>query len=416
MSSPPDVLLRVAARLGARLAREAIWDGDRCAWMAPLPLEEGVQRATGPSLYEGTAGIALFLAELHRLTGEPVFRTAALGAATHAASRIPALGGPGRLSLHQGLPGVALALERAGHALDAEGLADAPRAALASARGERLEDEAGSLDVIGGAAGAISALLALGGDAEADVAASEGERLLDAAVPEEQGLSWRTIGDPAEPRLCGASHGASGIAAALLELGAATGEERFTRAGLDGFAFESARFDAERGTCPDLRRHVVEKQDGPAFGTTWCHGAAGAALTRLRAVELQPAPRLRQEAEAAVAACRRAAAAAQGDDGVSLCHGTSGLGEALLAGARVLGDAAAGDAAAALGLRVAARLAEGEAPRSGLPSGERSPGLMLGEAGLGHHLLRLCAPDRVAGILQVNEQERDDGRLQQAAA
>jgi lantibiotic modifying enzyme len=138
------------------------------------------------------------------------------------------------------------------------------------------------------------------------------------------------------------------------------------------------------------------------LSTTWCHGAAGAALTRLRAARLDPSPRLREEAAAAVDACRRAAAGAGADRDASLCHGAAGLGEALLAGGAIA-------EARALAARHAERLATGELARSGLTSGLPAPSLMVGDAGVAHHLLRLCAPDRVHSVLQVTPPAPLDG-------
>ncbi|HEV3002381.1 MAG TPA: lanthionine synthetase LanC family protein [Solirubrobacteraceae bacterium] len=452
MTSPPDALLAAAATIGARLCREAIWGGARCAWVGPderVRPDGGttvVQTASEPGLHSGTAGIALFLAELHVLTGEPLFRTTALGAAAHAESRLEAVRPDARLSLHEGWPGIALALDRVATALGEPGVGTRARAALAS-----LDPPDGTpLDLMGGAAGAIPALLDLADEPLVALAVREGERLLATAEPAAAwsgaaigegeaslaavawsgaaigegeapsvavawsgaaigegeasppalGCSWATIG-AGEPHLCGASHGASGIGVALLELAARTRDRRFLDAGRGAFAFESARFDAAAGGCPDLRPWTHGEDGRPAFPATWCHGSAGAALTRLRAAALDPAPHLLDEARAALATCRAAASDDPSDRDASLCHGAAGLGEALLAGGEALGDGALRDAALALGLRHAEALTRGEIPRSGLRTAAPASGLMLGEAGLGHHLLRLGAPGRVAGVLHL---------------
>jgi lantibiotic modifying enzyme len=66
-------LLRTADGIGSRLGRQAIWHGNRCNWVGAQPIErhpgglyQGVTyEALGPDLYSGTAGVALFLAELY---------------------------------------------------------------------------------------------------------------------------------------------------------------------------------------------------------------------------------------------------------------------------------------------------------------------------------------------------------------
>lgn len=402
-----DALLAAAGRIGARLCREALWAGDRCAWVAPAavviaePTTDLHLCAVGPSLYDGTAGIALFLAELYALTGEPVFRRTALGAAAHAVSRLEDVPPEVRLGLHAGWTGIAHAVERVGEVLGVAQPGEPARDAVA----RLVPPPEAALDVVGGSAGAIPALLALaartGDDRLVPLAEREGRRLVAAAHASADGLSWGTIEEPEDPHLFGAAHGAAGIGAALIELAAHTGDDRFADAGRRAFAFESARFDAAAGTPPDVRRWVTKRAGGDVFDATWCHGAAGAALTRLRAWQLDGDRRLREEAVAALAACRRAATADDGRDDVSLCHGAAALGEALTTGAGVLGDADLEQAARASADRIAAAMAGGDPPVCGLPSGHPVPGLMLGEAGIGHHFLRLVAPQRVAPILQL---------------
>src|SRR4029077_13029006 len=84
------VFLDTAAAIGARLCRDALWDGTRCHWMGDsMEFESNawsvVHRAFGPALYKGTSGIAWFLGQLYRATGEKPSKTAAIGAALQAA-------------------------------------------------------------------------------------------------------------------------------------------------------------------------------------------------------------------------------------------------------------------------------------------------------------------------------------------
>src|SRR5208283_3062683 len=70
-----SVFLETAISIGARLCRDAIWDGRRCNWLGDsMEFESNswtvVHRAFGPELYNGTSGVALFLAQLYSLTGE----------------------------------------------------------------------------------------------------------------------------------------------------------------------------------------------------------------------------------------------------------------------------------------------------------------------------------------------------------
>ena len=71
-------LLVTALAIGRRICRDAIWYGERCTWtgaqgdeQAYLKGQPSLKYSTlGPDLYDGTAGIGLFLAALYSLTGE----------------------------------------------------------------------------------------------------------------------------------------------------------------------------------------------------------------------------------------------------------------------------------------------------------------------------------------------------------
>ena len=69
--------LDTAASIGARLCRDAIWDGDRCNWLGDsMEFHAGEwkvgHKSFGPELYSGTIGVALFLATLNRFRPDPL--------------------------------------------------------------------------------------------------------------------------------------------------------------------------------------------------------------------------------------------------------------------------------------------------------------------------------------------------------
>lgn len=116
--SENDPYLQAADHLGRRLCRDAIWHQERCNWLSWLPQPEGsppTYGALGPDLASGTAGIALFLAELWRRTGEPQLRITAEGAiqqALHVLEHGSSLENPNA--------GIAWSLLRLGEILDHE--------------------------------------------------------------------------------------------------------------------------------------------------------------------------------------------------------------------------------------------------------------------------------------------------------
>ena len=86
MRSDGEAFLGVAADIAHRIAGSAVWSDGRCNWMG-VPASErsrvsgrAAVAALGPDLYEGTSGVALFLAEAAARLDEPRLRATALGA------------------------------------------------------------------------------------------------------------------------------------------------------------------------------------------------------------------------------------------------------------------------------------------------------------------------------------------------
>ena len=195
-------------------------------------------------------------------------------------------------------------------------------------------------DLITGMAGSALGLLALAdelGDPRlVEQAVATGEILISRATVTTHGWSWAIPARRYPAHLCGISHGAAGIGWALLELFAATGDDRFRGGATGAFAYERSWLDQSAGRWPDLRirgqrRGPLAPMDSGIAGT-WCYGEAGIALTRLRAVAvLGPGPHS-GDAEIAVETTRRhiADALPYAIDDLSLCHGLGGAADVLL--------------------------------------------------------------------------------------
>lgn len=409
--------LATAARIGERLCRQAIWDAERCNWLgAALEWVDGqwqpVQRSFGPELYDGTSGIAWFLAELYRQTGTEAYRRTALGALAHAEGRRQADAQDLTLGCYSGAAGLAYAAAQVGD------LCAAPTATAQALQGIddllRRDYHDQGLDITDGCAGAIPVLLKFHSqlhhaDAGA-LALTLGDHLIARAQRHPYGWSWDTLAAPApQAHLTGMAHGAAGIAYALLELHAATGEARFRDAALHGFAYERHWFNARHGNWPDLRELAPDcsPQDHQhSYPVYWCHGAPGIGMTRLRAYQLTGDAHCLQEARAALQTTRRqldhvlAGAATPHppsfDENFSLCHGLAGNAELLLFGYQVLQEPDLLAAAQRIGAYGRRRYERNGRWPCGVPDGGATPGLMLGLAGIGHFYLRLADPAGVA--------------------
>jgi lantibiotic modifying enzyme len=222
-----------------------------------------------------------------------------------------------------------------------------------------------------------------------------GERLLERAVPAGPGIGW--ILDLAGPDpLAGMSHGAAGIAWALLQLEEATGDAgdgRFRRAALDALAYERSLFDAERRNWPDLRSGSRGPGGEPHFMSAWCHGAPGIALARLDGLGRLDDAAVRDEIAVALATTL-----AEGfGRGHCQCHGDLGNLEVLSLAEERLGLDLGVEKARLLASTLADIRAHGW--RYGLPGRTEPPGFMVGLAGIGYGLLRQAEPRRVPPVL-----------------
>lgn len=422
--SPIDIraqhFLDAAHDLGRRIAGQAHWDGDACTWTVMSPDREipgsrvAVAATAGGMVYEGTAGIALFLAELHAATGDGALARAALGAletSLRAADALP----PTAFGFHSGLTGIAYVAMRAGELLERPELFARAEAIIRPLAGNEGSDA--GMDVIAGAGGAIPALLQLARRVDPELAGGIarrlGDNLLAAASRDADGYSWATMRSTSVRNLNGYAHGAAGMGHALLELYAATGEGSYRYGAEQAFLYERRSFDAGECNWPDLRhtelgeyqfegrveqlreRLRAGSQLAPQharYMSAWCHGAPGIGLSRLRAWELLGDPLYLEEARASFRAVERSVEEAQMN--YSLCHGIGGNCDTLIEGARILGEPALLEPAAAAAERGIERHGDGTVPwPCGTMGAVTDPGLLLGEAGIGMFLLRLARPD-----------------------
>jgi class II lanthipeptide synthase len=413
MTESNTPFLNAAESIGLRLCRDAIWDGPRCNWLGDSMEFTNhawsvVHRSFGPELYSGTSGIALFLARLHKATGEPAFRIAAEGAMRQALSRLDDVSPAARIGFYSGLTGIAYALIAVGEAIDSEAMIEE---AFRIIRIVGEDDAAGQgLDVVSGGAGAIPVLLAINRkrslDLLTDIALRHGEHLLNTAHKSNHGWSWDTLGVPGQRDLTGFSHGAAGIGWALMELSAVTGEEKFRDAAEQAFQYERAWFSPEHENWPDFRSQTdpAAVQNSPSYMIAWCHGAPGIGLSRMRCYELTGDAAYLQEAEAAIrttaGALRQPMYGGQGN--YSLCHGMFGNAELLLYAAVTLKRPELSLLAEQTGKM---GIDNHQSPRlpwpCGVPGGGETPGLMLGTSGIGYFYLRLFDPERFPSVVMI---------------
>ncbi|MFY9824463.1 MAG: type 2 lanthipeptide synthetase LanM family protein, partial [Thermoanaerobaculia bacterium] len=401
-----ESLIRHARAVGDWFAEMAVREGDYASWIG---LEYRDKRwslePTPEDLYAGLPGIALFLGFLGEIARDPAATRLARAALATLLLQLETWTGDGKgpasIGAFQGWGGTVWTFAHLGRLWQ-------DREILAA--GERIVElvppllaEDRDLDLVGGSAGAILGLLALhqasgpsGATRALEVAIQCGERLLGFAESWGPGLGWRTRMASERP-LAGISHGVGGIALALTQLGAVTGDRRFLDAGLAGFAGEREQFwtDLDR-----LLRAAGGEKPPPesTVAVAWCYGTPGVGLTRLRAYPYarsdEERTALRQEISQAV---RRTLARGPGQNHC-LCHGDLGNLDFLCQA-----QAAFPDPELAADVHRFQEIVLASLDRDGWLCGTRgsieSPGLMNGFAGIGLGLLRLAEPGRVPSVL-----------------
>ena len=418
--TPRPSALEAADRIGSRISRDAVWSGGACNWLDWSGEEfpggwvaihralgsDPRNRCSGISLYDGSAGVALFLARLYQQTGEPLHGETLLGATRQISARLADLDGEPNLGFYAGWPGASWALTEIGRTLGDADLIERELARLETTA--RFEPRLPDTDLITGSAGLITSLVDLhvkyGRESLLDIAVRHGDFLLRSASRSDEGWSWETVPVPVHRNLTGLAHGVSGIVCSLAELFRATGEDRFRQAIDEGLQYESNQFCPDVGNWRDFREDASAEGE-PAFQLGWCHGAPGIGLARFRLIELGfEAESIRKDLEAALrtTVAKLHYADLPGQREFCICHGLAGDSDLPLLVSQWPGRESLIEHAERIA-QTGIELFE----ERGLPwaynlggTGE-TPTLFCGMAGIGHFYLRLAAPREVPSILLI---------------
>lgn len=413
-----EFFLEAALDIGYKLCRDAVWDGHRCNWVT---IDKGLDerkkefsffRSLGGNFYDGTSGIALFLTNLHILSGEQLFLQVAIGALNQALSTRHKMEEypPGILGFHVGWTGIAYTSIYIGDKTGKREFTDAGLEMISGLIGRK--DTQYGMDVIDGIAGAIPALIKIyklhpeGSIREFVV--KLGDELIERAHKEPIGWSWDTVSQ-ASRNLTGYAHGAAGMMHALFELYHFTGEQRFREAAYQAWNYERYFFSSKEKNWPDFRisEHSTQEVTYPCL---WCHGAAGIGLSRVSSFQVTNDPAFKEEAYTAIKTTIENTAFGNSQS-ASSCHGVMGNLDLLLFSAMAFNDPALSATAEEIGVRGFEQHTKEGAPWvNGFHNTYQVPGFMLGLAGIGYQYLRLYDPEAFPSYLLMSPES--SGKVQ----
>jgi type 2 lantibiotic biosynthesis protein LanM len=406
-----ESLKTIACDLGDQLLA-AMVQGDEggVLWLDPAHLrpEGDGGKTTWASLYNGAAGISVFLAALGRRFPGRGYRDGARRGLESVAGILEAP--PGAAGLRHeplgacnGFGGLVYAMVVASGLLQDTALARRALAGVGHITADRIAADQ-RLDVEGGAAGAILGLLALDSAVESEAAvtcaAACGRHLLHTRRPgPDGGSSWPSRDGR---MLAGFAHGASGCALALARLWSRTGDDEFLQAAREALVFEDTLFDPELENWPVAGTGSPMTAHDQVSFTAWCHGAPGIALARASILETTGQRLVDDRLEAAIRTTRKRRISGV----VNLCCGIFGGLDALMTVGQILErpelqrDA---EERTAMAIRVAAGSG---ALRLGQESGFSRPGFFRGLAGIGYQLLRISEPGVHPSVLAFQARPR----------
>jgi type 2 lantibiotic biosynthesis protein LanM len=411
-------LLAAARAIGERLEGLVMSDQFGVSWLGVSIVNDRAWSLLPASanLYDGTSGIALFLAYLGALTGEARYTELARLALAATRSQLD------MQKKYENATSIGVFVDNAGSLLyllvhlsvlwQEPTLLDEATTLVEYLAVFITRDE--QFDIIAGSAGCILNLLSLyevhASPRILEVAMLCGERLLAKAQPMSRGIAWTTIKN--EKPLGGFSHGTAGIALSLLKLAAVSNETHYREAALAALEYDRSLFLPDKQNWADIRalsnrRAKVSATDQSgetnaadqppqACMTAWCHGAGGIGLARLAALEYQDDTFTREEIAIALHTIMH-----EGLNGNhSLCHGALGNIDTVLVATQVLKESRYQEWLENATAMVLESIEEGGWV-TGIPRGIETPGLMTGIAGIGYELLRLAEPERVPSVLLI---------------
>jgi lantibiotic modifying enzyme len=271
-----DTSYRDAALEAARWIRASAVQADQgTVW----PADPRDAKSVNDTLYAGTPGVILFFLEAYRSTGDQALLKDARSGADHLLATFLQEKESG---LYVGIAGIGFALtetfKATGDSRYRQGALRCTQLIAERARkvGKGIEWD-DTTDIIAGGAGIglflLYAARELKEPAFRDLAIGDGQRLIELAQPEMNGMKWRM--SPGFARLMpNFSHGTAGIAYFLATLYQETRRREFLDAALAGAKYLQAVAKSDGDVCLIFHNEPDGKD---LYYLGWCHGPVGTA-------------------------------------------------------------------------------------------------------------------------------------------
>ncbi|MEG9295999.1 type 2 lanthipeptide synthetase LanM family protein [Mangrovibacillus sp. Mu-81] len=346
-----------------------------------------VYSITGPGLYDGNPGIALYFAYLWKVTGKERYKEAAYAAIKPIIKLLPELVEPDNVNLgaYLGLSGIVYSLHHLGDVFQDDQLLSEAR--MNARYFEKFIRNDVLYDLIGGSSGALLVLMNLyetyREEWMLDQAEAIKEHLSQNSVHQSKGIAWIPHNDRKKEPYIGFSHGNAGITAALSRLYKYRPSLELEKLILEGIEFENTFFSEEHDNwfSAHLNKYVI----------AWCHGAPGILLSRCMLKEngIQYEGLLRD-----IRAAYKTALKSRTGKNYSFCHGDLGLIDILMAVEEKVVDSSD------IELHMLKKqIIEEMFAQEQIQADINSVGLLNGIASIGYGLLRLADSSSIPSVL-----------------
>jgi len=392
-------ILEEAKRIGEEIADLAIWSDDKntITW-----LSMGVTRLGNIEysvmklgLYSGILGMALFYAYLYKITNIPKFKDISQ-ASVNTALKDYIHGKQDGQEDHSAYLGYAGAIYVFMHLHSVFKRPDLiEEADKLLNRIEELIDHDSQFDILSGNAGLIPICLdfyEMTGNKKAFYIAKRcGDVLLNHSHNDKGNIYWRSQDMPLDkPPLTGFSHGTAGIAWALTKLYKITNEVKYLEHAMGAIRYENLSFNPKYNNWANYS-NTQRLQEDKVYSVSWCNGATGIGLSRMKIAKLIPENvQIQKDLYSALDSVLKNGLI---KDSHCLCHGQLGSLEFLYRGAEAIENKDLLEEVYKHLFKLMQQTKDSQWWECGFANKYVTPNLMVGLAGVGYQLMRFYQPN-----------------------